>query len=169
LTGRSSVQAYLASNLTDASSDFLGAAINPEHGDYMNVQSSSDIFRDNVMRLEYNRRDSTFNTRAWSEFRDLDYKEELDDRKVQDYGAEISYNVSPLITTGLIGQYVQTKQTDIGQTNKDYLIGGNLRYNLSRKLSCRFNLAYEERDSTQPTAEYDEFRVYAGIGYTLRR
>ncbi len=137
LTGRSSVHAYLASNLTDTSSDFLGAAINPERGDYSNVQASSDIFRDNVMRLEYNRQGSTLNSRVWSEFRDLDYKEELNDRKVQDYGAEISYNVSPLITTGLSGEYVHTKQTDIGRTNKDYLIGGNLRYRPVQKVKLQ--------------------------------
>ena len=100
LTGKSSVHAYLASNLTDSSSTFLGSAINPENGDFTNIQTSSDIFREDILRLEYNRQDSTLNTRVWSELRELDYKEELDDRKVQDYGAEISYNISALINDG---------------------------------------------------------------------
>ena len=169
LTGKSSIRAYMASSLTDASSRFLGSVIQPDHGDFTNVQTSSDIFRDNIVRLEYSRRESTLNTRVWSEFRDLDYKEEPNDRKVQDYGAEITYDMSALITAGLTGSYVRTKQTDTGHINKEYLVGGNLRYNLSRKLSCLFNVTYEEEDSTLATTEYDELSVFAGLTYAFGR
>ena len=44
-----------------------------------------------------------------------------------------------------------------------------MRYNLSRKLSCSFNIAHEERDSTLPTAEYDELSVFAGLNYAFGR
>jgi hypothetical protein len=139
------------------------------------VQNSIDVLRDNLIRLEYrslidsNELVSRFNLRAWIELRDMDYKETLNDREIQDYGVEYLYHVSDIFTTGINGRYVKTDSTDIMREDEEYIFGGTMRYLLSRKLRCSFDLVYQKRDSTLSTSNYDEYRVFAGLEYAIGR
>jgi len=54
-------------------------------------------------------------------------------------------------------------------TNKYYDTDGQLAYALSRKLSARAGVRFQNRDNTDPTREFDEFSVFAGLGYRLGR
>ena len=115
ITGHSSVRAYAATDLTDSSQQFLNSQIDPGTGDYNNVQTSGDVLRNKIFRVGYLRKDSTLNSNIWTEFRDLDYKESPDDRKVKEIGARLDYQVTPVVSTGIYGRYNNTKETDINQ------------------------------------------------------
>ena len=175
LTGKSRLLATLTSDLTNSSDIFLSSSEDPDSGDFSNVQNSIDVLRDNLIRLEYrslidsNELVSRFNLRAWIELRDMDYKETLNDREIQDYGVEYLYHVSDIFTTGINGRYVKTDSTDIMREDEEYIFGGTMRYLLSRKLRCSFDLVYQKRDSTLSTSNYDEYRVFAGLEYAIGR
>jgi hypothetical protein len=167
LTGKSGVRVFAVSDLTDASSNFYSSAVDPGAGDFTNEQVSGDVLQNNTFRLTYLRQDSTFNTEVWTELRDLDYKESPDDREVQDYGVDLGYRITSLLTTGLDGRYTRTRQTDVDRTDKEYSLGGRVGYQLSPKLSCNLDLRYRDKDSTLSTDEYQEFSVFAGIVYGI--
>lgn len=166
LTGKSTVRAYLLSDLTDASRSFFGSAVDPGTGDPANVQVSGDVMRSNTARLAYSRQGTILDTQLWAELRDLDYKtSQSDDRKVQELGAMLAHRISPLLTAGVDGRYTKTRQTTAGRTDKEYSIGGNLVYQLSRKLHCNLNVRYRDKASTLAVDEYSEASVFAGLVY----
>jgi hypothetical protein len=169
ITGRSSLRVFALSDLTDASRDFFNAEVDPDTGDFTNQQVSGDVLQNNTVRLTYRREGDSLNTGIWTELRDLDYKESPDDRKVQDYGVDLGYQISPLLTTGIDGRYTRTKVTDTGRTDKEYSIGGNVAYQLSRMLRCDLNVRYRDKNSTQSIDEYNQFSVFAGIVYGTGR
>jgi hypothetical protein len=168
-TGRSSVRVFALSELTDASSDFFNSAVDPGTGDFDNEQVSGDVLQNNTARLTYRREGDSLNTEIWTELRDLDYKESPDDRKVQDYGIGLGYRITPLLTTGVDGQYTRTEQTDVDRTDKEYSVGGIIAYQLTRKLRCDLNVRYRDKNSTQSIDEFNEFSVFAGIVYGVGR
>ncbi len=165
LSGKSSLRAFVLSDLSSSSNDLYRSATDPDSGDFTNVQVSGDVLRTNSIRLTYRRQDATFNTQLWGQLRDLDYSESPDDRKQQEYGVNLDYPVSSLLTTGMRAVYLKDRQTDEGRTDKEYILGGNIAYSLSRSLRCDLDVQYQQKDSTQSIDEYNEFRVFAGIVY----
>ncbi len=169
LAGQSQVRTYIASELTDSNNGLLNASVNPDNGDFSNEQISGDVLRNSIIRLEYQRQDATLNSRLWGELRDLDYQETLNDREVQAVGAELNYPVTALLSTGVYGRYNRTKLTDVSRTDKRYVVGGSISYQLSRKLHSVFDLQYRNRDSTQDDREYSEMSVFASLVYGYGR
>jgi hypothetical protein len=167
ITGHSSVRAYAATDLTDSSQQLLNSQIDPGTGDYSNVQTSGDVLRNKIFRMEYIRKDSTLNSNIWTEFRNLDYKESPDDRKVKEIGAKLDYQVTPVVSTGIYGKYNNTKQTDMNQDYKRYETGLTASYSLSRKLSTRLNLQYRKKDSSSNNDGYTEYSAFLGLVYGL--
>ena len=164
-TGHSSVRARVATDLTDSSQTFFDSEVNPDNGNSNNIQTSGETFRNNVFTLVYNRNDATFDTRIWGELRDVDYDEALSDRKVQEFGADLDYNINAYLATGVFGSYVRIKETDISRTDKRYVLGGRVRYSFSRKLSANASLQYLNRDSTVSGFNYNEFSALLGVVY----
>ena len=165
ITGHSSVRAYAATDLTDSSQQFLNSQIDPGTGDYNNVQTSGDVLRNKIFRVSYLRKDSTLNSNIWTEFRDLDYKESPDDRKVKEIGARFDYQVTAVVSTGIYGRYNNTKETDINRDDKRYETGVTAGYRLSRKLSTRLNLQYRKKDSSSNNDGYTEYSAFLGLVY----
>ncbi len=166
LTGRSSARIHVASRITDTGNILLRSETDPDDGGFSNVQTSDDVVRDNIARLTYRRDDSTLKTRLWGELRDLDYNVEQNDREVKELGAQLDYQVTPLLTASLSGEYNRTKRTDIGARDDRYLITGTIAYNLTRKLSTYFDLRYQEQDSDGGSiSEYKEFSTFARFVY----
>ncbi|MEN8207528.1 MAG: outer membrane beta-barrel protein, partial [Pseudomonadota bacterium] len=106
--------------------------------------------------------------RVWGELRDIDYDEALNDREVQEMGADLAYNINAYLTTAVFGSYVRYKETDIGRTDKRYILGGRVGYSFSRKLSANASLQYRKRDSTQTGFNYNEFSALVGVVYGFR-
>ena len=167
MTGKSSVRAYLSSDITDSSGGLYNSLVDPDTGNPANVQTSGDVLTSNIARLTYSRVDSALNSRVWAELRDLDYDDSPNDRDVQEFGALMNYQLSSLITTGLRGNYIRRKEHSPKRTDKEYFLAGTMGYNLSRKLSCNFELRYQKRDSTRSLSEYDEVSAFAGLSYGL--
>jgi hypothetical protein len=168
ITGHSSVRAYAATDITDSSQQYLNSQLDPGTGDYSNVQTSGDVLRNKIFRMEYNRIDSTLNSRVWTELRDLDYKESPDDRKVKEFGAQFDYQVTAVITTGIYGTYNKTEESDMSTDYTHYTTGVSAGYSLSRKLSTQFNLRYQKKvDSSSNNYEYTEFSAFLGLVYGL--
>jgi len=167
ITGHSSVRAYAATDLTDSSQQLLNSQIDPGTGDYSNVQTSGDVLRNKIFRMGYIRKDSTLNSNIWTEFRNLDYKESPDDRKVKEIGARLDYQVTAVVSTGIYGKYNNTKQTDINRDDKRYETGVTASYRLSRKLSTRLNLQYRKKDSSSNNDGYTEYSAFLGLVYGL--
>jgi hypothetical protein len=165
LTGRSSIDAYLSSELTDSSNDLLNSETDPGTGDFSNEQISGDVLRNNTARLSYTRQASTLNADVWAEYRDLSYKESPDDRDVRAVGAELIYQITPLFNGGVSGSYNRTKEKDTGRKDEEYIIGGNLEYDLTSKLRTRFDIRYRDKDSTRSADEYSEFSAFISLVY----
>jgi hypothetical protein len=165
MTGHSSARAFLSSSLTDSSQDLLDSEQNPDNGDFNNEQISGDVLRNNTARLAYRRDDSTLNIEAWGEYRDLSYKESPDDRKVKEVGTRLEYRITPLVTTGLRGEYNRSEEKDTGRDDDRYIIGADIAYNLSRKLRTKFDLRYQQKDSNESDNEYKEFSAFIGLVY----
>jgi hypothetical protein len=167
LTGRSSVVAHLASDLTDSSSVFLGSFIDPTTGNISNIQTSGDVVRNKILRVSYERDGSVIGTTIWTEQRELDYQSTPNDRDVHDYGLRFGYQVNQKISTSLTGSYTKTNETSNNVDLKDTTLGAGLGYRLSRKTSLNLDLTHQSRDSDVATDEYEELSVYAGIGYAF--
>lgn len=170
LTGHSSLRAYAASDITSTSNLLLGSQTDPDDGDFSNVQTSDDVVRNNIFRLVYRREDATLNTELWSEFRDLDYEGVEGDRDVREFGAKLDYNITASFTTGILGKYVRTKETDTGSRGKYYSITGTVGYNLTSKLTTSFDLRYQNQDSNDDTInEYSAFSAFVKLVYGFAR
>jgi len=167
ITGHSSIRAYAATDLTDSSQQLLNSQIDPGTGDYNNVQTSGDVLRNKIFRVDYIRKDSTLNSNIWTELRDLDYKESPDDREVKEIGARLDYQVTAVVSTGIYGRYNYTKETDINRDDKRYDTGVTASYSLSRKLSTRLNLQYRKKDSSSNNDGYTEYSAFLGLVYGL--
>jgi hypothetical protein len=168
LTGHSSARLFAATSLSDSSRDLSNSQINPDNGDFSNEQISGDILRNNTVRLTFRRQDSTLNAEVWGEYRDLSYKESPDDRDVKEFGTRLDYRITPVITTGVIGRYNRTKETDTDRRDTEYLIGGNVSYRLTRKLITKFDLLYRDKDSTRSRDEYTEVSGFISLVYGFR-
>jgi len=164
-TGHSSMRAYAASDLTDSSQGFYASEVNPDDGNPDNVQTSGETYRNNVFTLVYNRDDDTFDTRVWGELRDINYDQSLNDRQVQEFGADLGYQINAYLATGVYGSYTKYKETDISRTDKRFLLGGRVRYNFSRKLAANVGIQYRKRDSTVAGDNYNEFSALIGVVY----
>lgn len=167
LAGRSRLGLSLYSTLSDSSEEFLRSSSSPDGGDSSNVQTSGDVLRNNTARLNYRHHAGTADTDLWVEARDLDYRQTLNDRKVEELGGRYEYSVTPLVNAGVDGLYRHTRQTDTGLDNKDYILGGDIEYRLSRKLKADFNVKFQKRVSNAAISEYEGFNIFAGIEYTV--
>lgn len=169
ITERSTITAYAASDLTDSSNVFLSSSVDPNTGSFYNIQVSSDVLRSNVFRVTYRRQDAVIGARAWVELRDVDYEVDPLDREVQEVGASISYDFTSRLTGSVNGRYLRTEESGIVRTDKISRLGGQLNYQLSRKLSANVRVRGESKDSTSAGSGYDELAVFAGVGYRLGR
>lgn len=169
LAGHSQVRTYIASEIRDSNRGLLNASVNPNNGDFSNEQISGDVLRNSIIRFKYEWRDATLNSSLWGELRDLDYQETPNDREVQAVGAELNYPVTALLSSGVYGRYNRTELTDISRTDKRYVVGGNISYQLSRKLRSVIDFQYRNRDSTQSDLEYSEMSVFASLVYGYGR
>jgi hypothetical protein len=170
LTGHSSARVFVASRITDSGNLLLDSQVNPDDGDFSNVQISDDVLRSNIVRLTYRREDVTLDTVVWGEFRELDYEGDESDRDVREVGADLDYRVTALVSTGIFGRYTRTEETDADRRDKRYSITGTVGYHLTRKLRTNFDLRYQNQDSNGGSVdEYSEFSAFVRLVYGFAR
>jgi len=165
LTGHSSARLYTASELSDASRGLYESQRDPGTGDFNNEQISGDVLRNNIARFTYVREGETLDADIWTEFRDLNYKEESSDRTVRSVGGALTYRTTPQVSTGIYGRYKRTKEEDTNRLDKLYSVGGNISYRLARNLRTSLDIRYQNKDSTQRSSEYDEVSAFVSLVY----
>jgi hypothetical protein len=160
----------VASRITDSGNLLLDSQVNPDDGDFSNVQISDNVLRSNIVRLTYRREDVTLDTVVWGEFRELDYEGDESDRDVREVGADLDYRVTALVSTGIFGRYTRTEETDADRRDKRYSITGTVGYHLTRKLRTNFDLRYQNQDSNGGSVdEYSEFSAFVRLVYGFAR
>jgi hypothetical protein len=82
----------------------------------------------------------------------------------------MTYAFTPLVSGVVDGRFIMTKDDASATTDKEYILSGRVNYSLSRKLSANAGVQVQTKDSSNmPLREYDELRVFAGVGYLLGR
>ena len=165
LTSRSRVRAFIATDLTDTSTSGLNATIDPGLGDPNDIQVTTDVIRNQVMTLGYSRTDGTLESSLTGTYRNLNYSESPNDREIGSLNAVFNYPVTGLLTSGFYARYSDTDFTDTNRNDQRYTVGGNLRYQLSRKLHSLLDLKYRKKESTLATENFDELSVFASLTY----
>jgi hypothetical protein len=170
MSGYSSARLYVSSDITDTGNLLLDSEIDPDTGDFSNVQTSDDVVRNSIVRLTYRRDDATLDTEIWGEYRKLDYEGQETDRDIREVGANLNYRATALLTTGISGQYTLTDEADANGDEKYYSVTGTVSYQLGRKLRTTFDLRYQNQDSDGGSVnEYSEFSSFVRLVYGFAR
>ncbi|MCK4704563.1 MAG: outer membrane beta-barrel protein [Gammaproteobacteria bacterium] len=165
ITGYSNLHTYIASDLTDANNSLLNASINPNDGDFSTEQLSSEILRNHIFRLTYQRSDAKLSSNFWLELRNQDYEFALIDREVQAAGFEFKYPLTAILSTGINTRYSNIELTDVDRLDTEYSIGGYFNYRFSRNLHGVVDLKYFDIDSSVDTADFSETSFFIGLVY----
>jgi len=167
VTGRSKLRAFVSSDITDSSYEFLNSAMDPGTGDYTNVQTAGDVIRTRLARISYDRSGSAIDTSLWTELRNLEYTTSPNDREVKEVGASLGYRMTPQVSATFQASFNRVNETDTLTDQDTRLLGASIGYRLTRKLGLNFGLWQENRDSNLAGADYDELRISAGLGYKI--
>lgn len=165
LAGRSRLRTFISTDLTDTSSGALNATVDPGTGDPNDIQVTTDVIRSEVISLGYLRKDGTLDSSLTGQLRNVNYSESPNDRRIRSLNAVLNYPVTSLLVSGVYALYNHTEYIDSVRTDNDYTVGGNLRYQLSRKLNSTLDLKYRNRDSTLETQSFDEWSAYVSLVY----
>lgn len=166
ITDTSSIRTNMSSDLTDANNGLLNFSRSPEDGDFSNEQISSDVSRNSVIRVAYNKKNERLNSSVWSELRKQKYELTTLDREVQDYGIKFNYPLTAILSTGLSTRYSSTKVIDVGRVDDEYSLNVNFNYRLSRKFSVNLDLKYQEKKTNIGSGEFDELSAFASLVYS---
>ncbi len=129
------------------------------------VQITTDVIRNSIIDLAYLRKDASLDTRISVRYHKVAYSDNPLDRIIRDFGLQFSYPVTQLLTSSTYINHNRSKQLDTGRKDKTYTVGGNLRYDFSRKIHSLFDLKYREKESTFAPENYNEFSVYVSLVY----
>jgi hypothetical protein len=166
LTSRSSIRTYIATDLTDSSNGALRAVVDPGTGNPDDIQLTTDVIRNKVMTVGYNRRDGALNSSVTGELREMTYSKSPDnDRRIKALTASFNYPLTPLLSSGFYARYSNSEQINTVRTDNEYTVGVNMGYSLSRKLHSKFDVKYNNRTSTQTTQDYNEFSAFVSLVY----
>lgn len=158
LSSRSTFSINASTDLTDSSN------VAASGGD--NVQITTDVVRFSAAGLVYARKDASLSSHISARYTDLEYSENSQlNRTAISFDAGAEYPITGLLASGI---YLNIRQSDYSESfveDESYTIGGNLRYNFSRKLRGLFDLKYRNKESTLLRENYDEFSVFFSLVY----
>jgi hypothetical protein len=169
VSGRSTLKTRWLQDTTSSSDLFLGTFIDPVTGNIGNIQVSGEVVRNRSVRVTYERKGTTVNTTVWTELRELDYSSATPDRDVQEIGAQLGYNITPLMSGSVASSYVRNDESASSIEQEELTISAGLGYKLSRRMGLNVGLSHRSRDSSGGGSDYDEFSLSAGVGYNFWR
>ena len=158
LSSRSKFETLVSSELTDSSSVAASEVGN-------DVQITADVIRNSIINLAYLREDESLRTRISARYQKLSYSESPFDSVIRNFDLEFSYPVTQLLSSGAYVNFNSEERLDTNRLDDRFTVGGNLRYNFSRKIHGLLDLKYREKESTLYSQNYDEFSVFASIVY----
>lgn len=154
----------ISTDLTDSSSASVASNI-PDGGNGDDVQVTTDVIRNSIVNFDYIRDDAPFNSRFWFKYNKITYSDSPLNRVVRAFGIQASYPLTRLLSSSVYANYNRTKQLDTERLDKRFTVGGNLKYNFSRKLHGLFDLKYRTKESTSVLENYDESSVFVNLVY----
>lgn len=165
ISSRSTLELHISSEITDSSINLLDFSVNPISGDINNQQIVIDVYRDKIMRLEYEKTFSRFSPQLWLELRDINYTGVTADREIKSFGGLVLYRHTARLSSSLSFSRSDTALGDNTRDDDDMSISASLSYNLSRKLNAVLRIRMSERDSTLNTVDYEELRGTLNLVY----
>ena len=162
LSSRSKFKTDISTELTDTSSVSTTAA---EPGNGNDIQVTADVIRNSVTSLAYIREDAQLNSRIWMRYNKVTYSDSPLDRIIRAFGLNVNRPVNGRLSSGLYVNYNQSEQLDSGRLDKRYTVGGNLKYNFSRKLHGLLDLKYRKKNSNFPGQRFNESSVFVTLVY----
>ena len=166
LSSRSKFETLASTDLTDTSKTAFSTVDDPINESGNDVQITTDVIRNSIINLVYLREDSLWSTSISARYRKLKYSDNTGlDRIIRGLILRFSYQVTQLLSSGAYVNYSRTKSLSTNSLDKDFIVGGNLRYNFSRKLHGMFDLTYRTKDSTDPSRDYDEYSAFVSLVY----
>ena len=165
LTSRSNLDILMTTDITDTSRAILASVSDPINGNPDDVQIATDVVRNSSFNVAYLRDDASLRTRIWWNYRELKYSDSPLDRTIRTVGAQMNYPLTRLLSSGVNVSYSRTRELDVNRLDDRYLVNGNLRYQLSRKLYTAVDLSYQEKESTFALQNYDEVSLFVRLVY----
>jgi hypothetical protein len=165
LTAFSTLRTFVATGLTDGGTATFQATVDPGEGNPNDIQITSDVIRNQVITIGYEHGNGARTSGISASYRNLNYSESLNDRKIRSVNAAFNYPVTALLVSGLYAGFNNTEFTDANRTDERYNIRGNLIYQLSRSLNTVFDLGYRTRESTDDVRDYSEWSAYISLTY----
>lgn len=162
LSSRSTMEALILSEITDTST--VSQRTSPGNPD--DVQLSTDVIRNSILRLTYFREDAALHSRIWGEYRKLKYSDNTAlSRLVQTFGAQLDFPVTQLVSSGIFVNFSSVKRQEIFLEDRRFNVGANINVTFTNKLSSSFNVQYRTKESTNSLLNYDEFSLFASLNY----
>ncbi len=122
LSSRSKFETLVSTDLTDTSSVAYSLADDPANGSE-DVQITADVIRNSIINLAYLREDASLSTRIWARYHKVKYSDNPLDRIIRTFGVQLSYPVTPLLSSGAYVNYNRTKQLDTDRLDESYTAG----------------------------------------------
>jgi len=94
---------------------------------------------------------------------DQDDQTSNDDEKIKAVNVFWEHQMNRRLSFRVSGRYEHSKFDDDGRKDDEYLANALISYNLYRNVSAFASYLYRHKDSNDPTDEYEENRVTAGI------
>ncbi|EAW30031.1 hypothetical protein GP2143_01260 [marine gamma proteobacterium HTCC2143] len=161
----SALQELTDTSMGDGNGDFTGLS------DFNSSSLEVDVFERTNVELEYNN-SALCGACLFSAavlFTAEDYEELNDDTDEVAFRTSLSYQISRLLSLrGLLGYRDISFKND--NARDDYSIvnaGFSVNQSLTRQFSMVYSLAYEERDSSVASGDYDEWRGGIRIAYVF--
>ncbi len=160
LSSHSTFTTLVSTDLTDTSTVALDSS-----GAGSDIQVTADVIRNTILSLAYQRDDSELHTGISANYRKVKYSDSPLDQIVQNVNFDLNYPFTQLLLSGLYVSYERLKFLDVERIDKQYQVGGNLRYQFSRKLHGLFDVQYSKEESTFEPQNYNNFTVFISLVY----
>jgi uncharacterized protein (PEP-CTERM system associated) len=140
--------------------DRTGLPFNPDTGDTSLTNQTARTKRGRL-DLIYDRHRDLIGIGGSIE--DQDDQTSNDDEKIKAVNVFWEHQMNRRLSFRVSGRYEHSKFEDDGRKDDEYLANALISYNLYRNVSAFASYLYRHKDSNDPTDEYEENRVTAGI------
>ncbi len=167
-TRTSTIQLEINRNLTDTASNLL----NQPSGNTVNTGSevsTADVFLDKTARIVYNKTlvSGSFNIDINKTINDYQQQNQLDqiEKGVLITGV---WNVQRASQLSLTARYINSIYNNVSREDDDYLYSLLYTYSARRHITVGLQTTAQERESSDPINNYNDFRVILSLTYSTQ-
>lgn len=127
---------------------------------------TSDVYYAKRANMFYTRRGSQFRVDFLANTQDIDFETTAQDRKEYAGFLEVGFFYSQATSVKLFTEQTRTEYLNFVRRDTDRDSGVRLGYRVSRSIGLELEGRRTDRSSTDPTAEFEENRVFLSIVYS---